>query len=262
MNKNKLAIYIAIFVAVIVIFLIINPFVMISAGHRGVVLEWGAVSNKVLGEGIHFIVPVYQRVVEMDVQIQKMELEIDSYSKDIQSVKSVIALNFNLKPELVNILYQEVGVNYQNNIIDPAIQESLKAATAKFTAQELIEQRPKVKDEITVELNARLNKYFTVKEFSITDFAFSEEYERAVESKQVAQQKALQAENDLKRIEIEAEQRIAEATAEAEAIRIQAESVSKQGGADYVKLKAVEKWNGVMPTHMLPNSTLPFIELK
>ena len=262
MNKNKLIIYGVVFVILIVVFFVINPFVMIAAGHRGVVLEWGAVSDKVLGEGIHFIVPVYQRVVEIDVRTQKLELSAYAYSKDIQTVNSQIALNFNLKPDMVNTLYQEVGVNYQNNIIDPAIQESVKAATAEFTAQELIEARPKVKEKIKIELNNRLNKYFIITDFSIVDFTFSEEYERAVESKQVAQQNALKAENDLKRIEIEADQRVAEATAEAEAIRIQAESVSKQGGADYVKLKAIEKWDGKMPTHMLPNSTLPFIEIK
>lgn len=262
MNKTKLIIYIGIFIAVVIVIFIINPFVIISAGHRGVVLEWGAVSNKILGEGIHFIIPIYQKVVEMNVRTQKLELSTYAYSKDIQTVKSQIALNFSLKPDLVNILYQEVGTNYQDNIIDPAIQESVKAATAKFTAQELIEERPKVKEEIKMELNERLRKYFIITDFSITDFTFSEDYEKAVENKQVAQQQALKAENDLKRIKIEAEQRIAAAKAEAEAIRIQAESVSKQGGADYVKLKAIEKWDGKMPTYMLSNSTLPFLGLK
>lgn len=184
-----------------------------------------------------------------------------AYSKDIQTVESTIALNYHVKPEAVNKLYQEVGKGYQSRIIDPAIQESVKSATAKFTAQELIEQRPKVKEEIKVELLARLEKYFIVDEFSIINFSFSNEYENAIEEKQVAQQSALKAKNDLERIKTEAEQRVAEAEAEAKAIQIQAEAITQQGGKEYVNLKAIEKWNGILPQTMLPNSGVPFIDI-
>jgi regulator of protease activity HflC (stomatin/prohibitin superfamily) len=141
------------------------------------------------------------------------------------------------------------------------VQESVKSATAKFTAQELIEQRPKVKDEVKVELLNRLNTYFVVDEFSILDFSFSDQYEAAIESKQVAQQKAFEQENISKQVEEQAKQRVTNAKAEAEAIRIQAEAVTSQGGADYVKLKAIEKWNGSVPSTMVPGSTVPFLEL-
>ena len=246
---------------VIVLFSMLNPITFIGAGQRGVVLQWGAVSDTIWGEGAHFRVPFYQKVKKVDTQTQKMEIEVLAYSKDIQTVTSKLALNYHLKSELVNKLWQQVGNDYESRLIDPAIQESVKSATAKFTAQELIEQRAKVKDEIKTELFTRLESYFTIDEFSIIDFSFSDEYEKAVEQKQVAQQSALKAENDLIRIKTEAEQRVAQAEAEARAIKIQAEAVTQQGGQDYVQLQAILKWDGKLPTSMIPGGTVPFINL-
>lgn len=251
-----------IWAVVVIALLILNPFVLVKAGQRAVVLQWGAVTGRVLDPGISMRVPIMQSVVKFDVQTGKLEVKAIAYSKDIQTVDSTIALNFHVKPEGVQRIYQEVGRDYTGRIINPAIQESVKAATAQFTAQELIEQRPKVKDAITVSLSERLIKWdIIVDEFSIANFDFSDEYENAVEQKQVAQQNALKAENDLKRIEVEAEQRIAQARAEAEAIKIQAQAITQQGGKDYVQLKAIEKWNGQLPTHLIPGSTVPFVNL-
>ncbi len=250
-------------VIVLVLFSVLNPFVIINAGHRGVVLKFGAVQDKVLNEGLQWRIPVAQTVIEIDVKTQKLEQQAIAYSKDIQQVDTTIALNYRLDANVVNRLYQEIGQAYREKVIDPAIQESVKAAVAKFTAQELVEQRPKVKEEIKAQLLERLaNRHIMVEDFSIVSFDFSDSYEKAVEEKQVAQQLALKAENELKRIQIEAEQRIAQATAEAEAIRIQAQAITQQGGRDYVQLKAVEKWDGKLPTQMIPGSTVPFIDLK
>lgn len=245
----------------IVLFTMLNPFVLVTAGHRGIVMNWGAVSDTILSEGFHWRMPFMQKVKKLDIQTQKMEVDALAYSKDIQTVTSKLALNYHLKADVVNKLWQEVGQDYQSRLIDPAVQESVKAATAKFTAQELIEQRAKVKDEIKTELFNRMTNYFVLDEFSILDFSFSDEYEKAVEQKQVAQQSALKAENDLVRIKTEAEQRIAQAEAEAKAIEIQARAVTQQGGKDYVNMKAVEKWDGKLPTQMIPNATMPFINL-
>lgn len=250
---------------VIIAITVINPFVLIGAGKRGVVMNFGAVQNNILGEGLHLRIPIVQKVVKIDVQTQKMEAKAMAYSKDIQTVESLLALNFHIKADIVNKLWQEVGGDYESRLLDPSIQESVKAVTAKFTAQELIEQRAKVKDEIKNELFGRLDKYFVVDEFSILDFSFSNEYEKAVEAKQVAQQAALKAENDLQRIKTEAEQRVAQAKAEAEAIQLQSDAANNE---KYVNLKALEvqqdaikKWNGVLPSQMIPNATLPFINL-
>jgi len=243
------------------LFIIINPMVIIGAGRRGVLLKWGAVQNKVLDEGIHWVTPISENVEKINVQTQKMEVSTMSYSKDIQTIAIALALNYHVKPELSSKIWQEVGKDYQARLIDPAIQESVKSATAKFTAQELVEQRPKVKDEIKAELLIRLNSYFMVDEFSIINFDFSDAYEQAVEAKQVAQQKAFEQENITKQIEEQAKQRVKTATAEAEAIKIQAEAITQQGGRDYVQLKAIERWNGNLPQSMIPGGTVPFLDL-
>ncbi|TSC55883.1 MAG: membrane protease subunit, stomatin/prohibitin [Parcubacteria group bacterium Gr01-1014_18] len=251
------------FVLVFLLILVVNSFRIVGPGEKGLIITWGAVSDKILSEGIHFRFPIMQKVVVLNVKTQKAESEAISYSRDLQSVDTTIALNYHLDPNSIDKLWQELGADYRENIIDPAVQESVKGATAQFTAQELIEQRPKVKDEILLQLKNRLTgKHIVVDDFSIINFDFSDSYEVAIEAKQVSQQGALKAENDLRRIKTEAEQRIAQAQAEAEAIRIQAESISKQGGDAYVRLKTVEQWDGKLPTYMLPNSTVPFVELK
>jgi regulator of protease activity HflC (stomatin/prohibitin superfamily) len=245
----------------LIVLLFLNPFALIPAGHRGVVMNFGAVQDTILNEGLHWRTPIVQSVKKMDVQTQRLEVSTLAYSKDIQTVESQIVLNYALKAELTNKLYQEVGSDYESRLIDPAIQESVKSATAKFTAQELIEQRSKVRDEIKTQLFDRLAQYFIVSEFSITDFSFSDEYEKAVEAKQVAQQSALKAENDLQRVKTEAEQRVAQAMAEAEAIKIQAQAITQQGGRDYVNLKWTEKWNGVLPSYVMGTNVNALLNL-
>ncbi|KKR19805.1 MAG: Bacterial HflC protein [Parcubacteria group bacterium GW2011_GWE2_39_37] len=151
-----------------IVITIINPFVLIGAGQRGIVMNFGAVQDKIMNEGIHFRIPIVQSVEKINVQTTKMEVKAMAYSKDIQTVESQLALNYHLKADVSNKLWQEVGADYESRIVDPSIQESVKAVTAKFTAQELIEQRAKVKDEIKNELFNRLSKYFVVDEFSIS----------------------------------------------------------------------------------------------
>lgn len=246
----------------IVIFIIIswlNPFVIIGPGERGVVTRLGAIEDRVMGEGMHFRMPIVEKVVIIDVKTQKVEVDALSYSKDLQNVDTKIALNFHLDADRVNRLYQEIGVDYDVRIIGPAIQESVKAATAQFTAAELISERPKVKEEIKATLVERLSpRYIDVDDFSIINFDFSDSYEKAIEEKQVAEQQALKAQNDLRRIQVEAEQRVAQAKAEAEAIRIQTEAL--QQNQNLVRLEAVKKWNGVLPGIMMGNS-LPFLDV-
>ena len=257
--KPVIAIFVMIFVVVVV--LIINPFVIVNAGHRGVVLTWGAVSGKVLSEGLHFVIPIAQSVRQIEVRTVKLEATASAYSKDLQTVNAQVALNYHVVPDSVNTLYQNIGMDYESRVLSPAIQEAVKGVAAKFTAQELIEKRAEVKDEIKLELTTRLTKNFlSVDEFSLVNFEFSNAYEQAIEAKQVAQQNALAAENKLIQIKVEAAQRIAQATAEAEAIKIQAQAVTQQGGKEYVSLQWVAKWNGVLPTTMLGDAT-PMVNL-
>jgi regulator of protease activity HflC (stomatin/prohibitin superfamily) len=249
-------------VFILIMIVVLWPLVQISAGERGVVKNWGAVQETVLGEGLHFITPIMQTVDIMNVQTEKREAEAVAYSKDLQTVTTKVALNYHANSETVNKLYQKIGKDYVSRIIDPAIQESIKGSTASFTAQELVEQRERVKEDIKTQLLTRLGgNYITVDDFSIVNLDFSDTFEQAIEAKQKSQQDALKAENDLRRVKLEAEQRVAQAEAEAKAIQIQAQAITQTGGAEYVNLKAVEKWNGQLPTQMIPNGSLPFINL-
>jgi len=248
---------------VFILLLILNPVVFVGAGERGVVMRWGAVQDNVLIEGVHFINPISNKVKKLDVRTQKEQVEASAASKDLQIVKSTIALNYHLKEDKVNSLWQKIGGDYKERIIDPAIQEAIKSTTAKYTAEELITKRELVKNDAKQVLFDRLNgEYIAVDELSIVNFDFSNEFNKAIESKQTAVQDALKAENDLRRIKVEAEQRVAQATAEAQAIKIQAEAITQTGGQDYVNLKAVEKWSGVLPIYMTANAPLPFINVK
>ena len=251
-----------IFLGFLFLILFFSSFEFIGAGERGVVLNWGAVSNRIMNEGLNFKIPIYQKVKTINIRTQKIETNVLAYSNDIQTVDTTIALNYHLSAQTVNKLYQEVGSKYDSVIISPAIQEAGKSTIAEFTAQELVSDRQSVKEGIKTALAERLGRWnITVDEFSIANFDFSDQYENAIEDKQVAGQKALEAKNDLERVKMEAEQKITQARAEAEAIKIQAQAVTQQGGKDYVQLQAIQKWNGQLPTQMVPNASVPFLDL-
>lgn len=225
------------FLALIVL-IIVNPMVVISAGERGVVLHWGAVQDKVLGEGIHWITPISEGVAKLDVQTQKEEVSVSAASKDLQTVSSKVALNYHLDESKVNALWQKVGKDYKTKIIDPAVQESMKAATAKYTAEELITKRELIKDDARTSLRIRLaEEFIVVDELSIVDFDFSDGFNAAIEAKVTAEQSALAAKNKLEQIKFEAEQKVATAKAEAESIRLQSDAANNE---KYVALKALE----------------------
>ena len=240
-------------VALIILF---GTFGTIGAGERGILLQFGAVKDKVFNEGLYVKIPFVQSVVKIDVKIQKDEVPATASSKDLQIVTSRIALNYHLLPESVNRVWQEVGKNYNSRIISPAIQESVKAETAKFTAEELITKRETVKDQIKANLAERLlQNFIIVDEFNIIDFDFSAAFNEAIEAKVKAEQLKLKADRDLERIRIEAEQRIVNAEAKAKAIEIEAQAL--KANAQIVELRWIEKWDGVVPTYW--GNASPFI---
>jgi len=239
--------------ALIIIF---GAFGTVGAGERGVLLQFGAVKDKVFDEGLYVKIPLIQRVVIMDVKIKKDEVPASASSKDLQIVTSKIALNYHLAPESVNKVWQEVGKNYNARIISPAIQEAVKAETAKFTAEELITKREIVKEQIKANLAERLlQNFIIVDEFNIIDFDFSATFNEAIEAKVKAEQLKLKADRDLERIKIEAEQRIAEAEGKAKAIQIEAQAL--RANAQVVELRWIEKWDGKVPTYW--GEASPFI---
>ena len=253
--KIKKIIFYTVF-GLLALMIIFGVFGTIGAGERGVLLQFGAVKDKVFGEGLYFKIPFVQSVVKMDVKIQKDEIPASASSKDLQVVTSKIALNYHLDPKAVNKIWQEVGKNYNTRIIAPSIQEGVKAVTARFTAEELITKREEVKEQIKSNLTSRLLEHaILVDEFNIIDFEFSAAFNEAIEAKVKAEQLKLKADRDLERIKIEKEQMIAAAQGKAEAIRIEAQALIQN--PKVVELRWIEKWDGKVPTYW--GGATPFI---
>jgi len=249
----------------LVLFLIFKPFVIIDPGQRGVVTRLGQIQNEVMGEGFHWYNSLSSSVHEIDVRTQKADFEGTAGSQDLQIVKFKVAVNYHLNPELVHRTYQQVGDEdaVKERITQPAVQEAVKAATARFTAEQLLTQRDKLKDQIDLALAERLRINNVILDgVSITDIDFSNEFNNAIEKKVTAEQRAKEEVNKLEQVKAQAQQQIETAKAQAETIRIQAEAVNKQGGADYVKLKAIEKWDGRLPQYQLGQGAVtPFVDL-
>jgi regulator of protease activity HflC (stomatin/prohibitin superfamily) len=250
------------FVVFIGLVLIMSTYFGVEAGERGVVLRFGEV-NRIVDPGPHFKVPLAEKVVFMTVQVQKSTTKTEAASSDLQVVQTTMVLNYNLAPKQAGEMYANIGLDYSERVIVPAVKESFKAAAARYTAEELISKRDALKTEVRDYLRDRLVVYgITVVELSITDFEFSAEFNRAIESKQTAEQNALRAKRDLDRIKVEAQQKIASARAEAESLRLQRAVISPM----LIKLReieaqmaAIEKWDGKLPS--VTGGAVPLIQL-
>ena len=263
-EKKTFKMAIGLTIAVLLICIIASAVYTVKSGERALVFTWGKLTS-VSGEGFHFKMPVAQEINIVDIRVQRTDAPAEAASKNMQSVKTVITVNYRLDAAKLIELYSTVGLDVENKVISSRVQEVVKAAVARYTADELLVKRETIKDEISESLTRQLAQYFIIVEFGgvqITNFSFSKEFDRAIEEKQVAEQKALTAKNDLERIKVEAEQQVAHAQGQAEAIRIQAEAIRAQGGKEFVQLKAIEKWDGELPTYMGANAPLPFIEVK
>jgi prohibitin 2 len=245
---------------------------IVEAGNRGVLLHWSAVDTTVppLEEGLHFVVPFQDKVINMEVRTLKFVKATSGASRDLQTVSTEVTVNYRASPNSVHVLYKEVGLDYESRIIQPAVEEVVKQITAKYNAEELITKRPLVKADIETEITARLTPYnISTDAISITDFQFSPLFSQAIESKVEAEQKALKAENDLRRIEVEARQQeqqakgiaaanVAEASGEAEAIRIINDALAQN--PNYLEWLKVQAWDGKLPLVVGEGGT-PFIQI-
>lgn len=254
---------IAVGLAGLILFLVVTKFFFIvQTGTRGVVLRLGAV-NRVESEGMHMKFPFIETVVHMTIRVQKETTKTEAASKDLQSVHTTIVLNYNLDAKKAGDVYRELGADYSGKVIDPVVKEGFKAAAARYTAEDLISKREALKNEVREYLKSRLTTFgIDVVELSITDFDFSPEFSKTIESKQVAEQLALKAKRDLDRIRVEAQQKIATAQAEAESLRIQRQVISPE----LIKLrqveaqiKAIDKWDGHLPN--VTGGAVPFIQV-
>ena len=245
---------------------------IVDAGNRGILLHWNAVdlSAPPLDEGIHFVVPFQDDVVQMEVRTLKYDKDTRSASKDLQSVETTVTVNYHPDKERVHVLFKEIGLDYENRVIQPAIEETVKQVTANYNAEELITKRPLVKSDIEEAIRERLNQFDVVTEvISITDFEFSVLFNKAIESKVEAEQNALRAENDLRRIQVEAQQHeataeglaaanIAEARGEAEAIAIINQALAQN--PNYFEWLKIQAWDGKLPLVVGEGGT-PFIQI-
>jgi len=247
MKKNINKIVITAVTGLLALITVVASTAIVEAGHEGVVVRLGAVQDLTLREGFHFRVPFITQIVKMNVRTQKFEDTCSAASKDLQTITTKVAINYHVNQTASAKLYKGVGMLYESTIIQPALQESIKAVTARFSAEELITKRQEVSGQIKDELSQKISPYdLTIEIFNITNLEFSDEFNKAIEAKQTAQQNALKAEQDLARVKMEAQQEIEKAKAEAEALRIKREQISDQ----MLKLEWINKWDGKLPIVM------------
>jgi len=250
-------------VCLVLVFLIADCFYIVSAGQRAVLVTLGNPSDSVISEGLQFKMPFIQQAIIFDIKTQKDEVDSSAASKDLQIVSTKVAVNYHLQESSAPRIYKEVGVGYVDRILSPAIQESVKASTAQYTAEELITKREFVREAIKSLLVSKMEpRGIVVEDVLITNFDFSQTFNAAIEAKVTAEQNALAAKNKLEQVKYEAQQRVTQADAEATAIKIQAQAIQSQGGKDYVSLQWILKWDGKQPNVVMTGgSATPLINI-
>jgi prohibitin 1 len=242
------------------VLLFFRPFAIVNAGERGVVMRFGQVQDGVLNEGLHLVIPFITAVKNMSVRVQRSDIKAQAASKDLQDVTTEVALNWHIDPAKVNTVYQRVGDEAQilERIINPAVSEVLKAATAKKNVEEILIKRTELKQEIDQALKKRLSGYgLEVDDVSLVDFGFSPEFNKSIEAKQIAEQEAKQAEFVALKATKDAEAEVNRAKGQAEAQRLQKLTLTP----GLLQKQAIEKWDGKFPTYMGGNAPLPFIDV-
>lgn len=262
-NKNYKKFYIIGGIIIIILILIFASMSTVPTGHVGIKTRFGAVQNDVITEGLNFKLPFIESIKKMDCRTQRVDIEGESASKDLQTVAAYIAINYRVNQEKAFELYKTVGMGYEEIIIKPATQESMKLTIAKYTAEELITKRAEVANTLQKNLTNKLEtKGILVETTNIVNLDFSAAYDNAIEQKQVAEQEAKKAEQELVKSKVEAEKKVVEAQAEAdaklikakadaEAARVQKNELTKE----LIQLKWIEKWDGKLPTTSLSDDS-------
>jgi regulator of protease activity HflC (stomatin/prohibitin superfamily) len=260
---------ILILIVLLILFIVLwGCFAIVPAGHRGVVLWWGSVEKRIMGEGLNFKVPIAERVIKVDVKVQPHPFkEIDASSKEYQMVKMTGMMNFHIDPSFVNDLYQKVGLDFADKVIDPAFNDFVKEVVPTYPIGEILPKREEIRKRAMGKLGENLARYhIIVDDIYFANIRFSPEYEGAIEAKQVAQQQVETQKQVLAQREIEAQQKVATAKGEAESILVVAQGQAKANDAlsrsispILVQYKGIEKWNGILP--QVSGGAVPFIDL-
>ena len=251
-----------ILVVILLVVFVSASYVVIPAGHTGVALTFGKVEDTVLQEGLHFKVPFVQKIAVMDNRIVKLDVNTEAFSKDLQTITTVVAVNYHVGKENSQTVYKNVGLNFEEVLITPAVNEVLKAVTAKYTAVELVSSRAEVSMLLDDGLNEKLNSYgIFINELNIINWDFSEEYINAVEAKQVAEQNLIKTRTEQEQALViantEAQKRVIAAEAEAKEIKTLAEAnaesnriITESISDLLIKYQSVAKWDGKLPAVM------------
>jgi len=245
-------------IVILVLLVLGGLFVQIGPGQRGVLMTFGAVQEGVLDPGLHLKLPFMQSVAKMDVQVQNSQAAETAASLDLQNVSSTVATNWHILPADAEWVYQHIGnePDLVDKIIRPAISNSVKAVTAHYDAEDLIIDRDQVRDKIQSQITAELQPYrVVVDSVNITDFHFSDEFAQAIERKQIAQQRALQATYELQQARVLAQQRVVEAEAQSQAQKLLQQTLTPE----LIQQQAIAKWDGHLPAVVGGNGTLPMI---
>jgi regulator of protease activity HflC (stomatin/prohibitin superfamily) len=272
-ESDIIGLFIAGCIGLFLFIILLGSFTIIGGGERGVVFSKSSgVQDGVLSEGFHFKKPIIDEIIKFEVRTTKYELTTESSSFDQQIVKVTVVLNYNLNPESVNNIYQDVGKDYVNRIIKPALEGSVKSAMAKFKAEELIQKRSEVTLAIKDDFMEKIDqKYIIVTDLNMVNVDFSEAYDLAIEQKVTAEQEALRAKNELEKTKIEKEQSIVRAEAEKQRVILEAEAKSQSvlinaeaeakailliqeeisKSPDYIGYLKITKWNGVLPATLV-----------
>lgn len=255
---------------VVFIILICSSITSVPVGSTGVVIQFGSTTGQTMTDGWHFKVPFIESVVDISNKVMKIDVAADSISRDLQAITSNISINYHLAAENSADIYKRVGLTYEDTLLQPAIQEAVKAVMAKYSAEELITNRSVVSSEISEEIRTKISTYgIIIDEFNLTNFSFSDEFDAAIEAKQIAEQDKIKAATEKEKKTIEAEAAAAEKTisaeadaeatrvkaeAEAEATRIKAEAeaeankkVAQSLTDDVIEYEKIKTWDGAQP---------------
>ena len=252
MNKLKVKIILISIVTLFVIITIFASFTAVKSGEVGLKVRFGKIVDTSISEGINFKVPYIEKIVRVDIKVQKSELSIESSTKDMQIINTSVAVNYRVDSSKASYLYKTVGNTYEETVLQPAIKESIKSAIAQYNAEEITTKRGEVSTSCLDAIQDKVQKYgIIVEDFNLTDFSFSEEYTKAIEEKQVAEQ-------NLEKAKLEAETKITKAKGESDANSLLEKTLTNK----ILMEKFIEKWNGELPKTYAGDDILKIFGMK
>ncbi len=235
-------------ITILLLIIALSSITIVPAGHKGIVITMGAIDEQVLNEGLHFKIPFLQSIKTLDARIRKYESDAACVSKDMQEVQARVAINYRIDIQDVDKLYQNIGEFYELTILNPAVSECVRSTTTKFTSEDLISKRSDISEQIKSLLIEKLQgKYISIDSLNIISFEFSENFNKAIEEKQIAEQEAIKARHDFEKIRIEAEARMLIAQSEYEALMLMKSiGITKE----MLLLEYINKWDGKLPNSL------------